>query len=68
MKLNSKYYDILKWVVTIVLPASIALIGTIGGSIDWSYTEVTLTIVAAVTTFLGTALGVSNLNYKKEDK
>ena len=68
MKLNSKYYDILKWVVTIVLPASIALIGTIGGSIDWSYTEVTLTIVAAVTTFLGATLGISNANYKKEDK
>jgi len=68
MILNSKYYDILKWIVTIVLPASIALIGTVGGSFNWSYTEATLTIVAAVTTFLGATLGISNANYKKEEK
>ena len=67
MILNSIYYDILKWIVTIVLPASIALIGTVGGSLDWAYTEVTMTIVGAVTTFLGATLGVSNSNYKKEE-
>ena len=68
MTLNSKYYDILKWIGTIVLPASIALIGTVGGSFDWAYTEITMTIVGAVTTFLGATLGISNANYKKEDK
>lgn len=68
MILNNKYYDILKWIVTIVLPASVALIGTVGGSLNWDYTEITMTIVGAVTTFLGAALGVSNSNYKKEDK
>jgi len=68
MILNNKYYDILKWIVTIVLPASVALIGTVGGSLNWDYTEITMTIVGAVTTFLGATLGVSNSNYKKEDK
>jgi len=68
MILNNKYYDILKWIVTIVLPASVSLIGTVGGSLNWEYTELTMTIVGAVTTFLGATLGVSNSNYKKEDK
>lgn len=68
MILKDKQYNILKWVVSIVLPASIALIGTVGGSFNWEYTEITMTVVGAVTTFLGATLGISNANYKKEDK
>lgn len=68
MILNSKWYDILKWVVSIVLPASIALIGTVGGSFNWEHTELAMTITGAVTTFLGATLGISNVNYKKEGK
>lgn len=68
MILKNKYYDILIWIVTIVLPASIGLIGTVGGALNWEYTDITMTIVAAVTTFLGAILGVSNVNYKKEER
>lgn len=67
MMLNNKTYDVLKHVVSVVLPASIALIGVVGASFNWPHTEVTMTIVGAVTTFLGTTLGVSNANYKKEE-
>jgi len=68
MVLNDKQYNLLKWIVGIVLPASIALIGTVGGSFDWQYTELAMTITGAVTTFLGATLGISNVNYNKEGK
>lgn len=67
MILKNKYYDILVWVVQIVLPASVGLIGTIGGALNWQYTEITMTIIGAVTTFFGVILGVSNKQYKKEE-
>lgn len=68
MKLSNKTYDIMKWVVQIVLPAFIGLIGAVGGSLNWADTEITMTIVSAVTAFLGAILGVSNSNYKKEEQ
>lgn len=68
MKLTNKTYDVLKWVVQIVLPALIGLIGAVGGSLNWADTEITMTIVSAVTAFLGAILGVSNSNYKKEEE
>lgn len=58
----------MKWVVQIVLPAFIGLIGAVGGSLNWADTEITMTIVSAVTAFLGAILGVSNSNYKKEEQ
>lgn len=66
MKLSNQNYDALKWIVQIVLPALLTLVGTIGTSVNWEYTEIILVIMGAVTTFLGTVLGVSNHNYKKE--
>lgn len=65
--LNNKTYDVLKHVVLVVMPAAIVLIGVLGAALNWPHTEVTMTIVGAVTTFLGTTLGVSNANYKKEE-
>ena len=64
--LNNKTYDVLKWVVSIVLPALVTLIGVIGASIGWEHTELVMTVITAITAFLGTTLGVSSSNYKKE--
>lgn len=64
--LNNKTYDYLKYVVTMVLPALVTLIGVVGGSLHWEHTEVTMTIVGGITAFLGASLGISNANYKKE--
>lgn len=65
--LDNKTYDALRWVVSIVLPALITLIGTIGNSIGWAQTEITMTIIGAITVFLGTVLGVSNAQYRKDE-
>lgn len=65
MQFNNKTYDVMKWIVQTFLPALIALVGGIGAATNFEYTEITMTILAAVTTFLGTLIGVSNHNYKK---
>lgn len=65
--LDNKTYDALRWVVSIVLPSLVTLIGTIGNSIGWPQTEITMTIIGAITVFLGTVLGVSNAQYRKEE-
>ena len=67
--LNDKTYQFLKWFVAIVLPAATALVGTVGTSIGWADTDLCLTIMTAVTTFLGAILGASNqMYYKKGDE
>ncbi|TDE75392.1 holin [Streptococcus vicugnae] len=67
MKLNNNVYDTLKWVVVVLLPALGTLIGTIGTAFNWEYTQITLVIVTAVTTFLGACIGISTANYNKGD-
>lgn len=66
MKLNNQTYEVLKWVVQAVLPALITAIGTIGGATGWEHTELTMTILGAVTAFLGTSLGISSANYYQD--
>lgn len=66
MKLTNKTYDILKWIVVIVLPAAATLYAALGGI--WGLplvTEITGTITA-VDTFLGAVLMISSANYKGE--
>ncbi|WP_165005992.1 MULTISPECIES: phage holin [unclassified Enterococcus] len=65
MKLNNSTYDIIKWVVSIVLPALAVLVGGLGKVYGYEHTDIAVTTITAVTTFLGTILQVSNKNYKK---
>ena len=67
MKLDSKTYDIIKWIVQGVLPALITAIGTIGIAVGWEHTELTMTVLAAITGFLATSLGISSANYYKDE-
>lgn len=68
MKLNNKSYDIIKWIVQGLMPAIITLVGTIGVATGWLHTELTMTILGAITAFLGTSLGISSGNYFKDHK
>ena len=67
MKLDSKIYDIIKWIVQAVLPALITAIGTIGIAVSWEHTELTMTVLSAITGFLATSLGISSANYYKDE-
>ena len=63
---NSKIYDTLKWISTVVLPALATLVLAIGQI--WNVTVWTVPIgatVAALATFLGALLGISSIRYQQ---
>ena len=65
MKIPDKLYDILKWVVIIVLPAIATLYAALSAVWGWPYSEEIVTTVTAVDTFLGAVLCISAATYNK---
>ena len=66
-ELNDKVYDVLKWLVLIVLPACSSLYAALAGVWGWGYVEQVTTTISAVALFIGALIGVSSANYKKEN-
>lgn len=66
MKLNDKLYDILKWLVIIVLPACATLYAALASVWGWPFAEQVTTTITAVDTFLGAVLCISAVNYHKD--
>ena len=66
MKMKNKTYDILKFIDMRVLPALLTFYGIIGATLKIPYTQEVLTIGTAFVACLGTILGISSDNYKKE--
>lgn len=63
--MSNKVYDVLKWITLVFLPALTTLTGVILNTFNVSCADIVLTIMTAVTTFMGTVLGISNINYNK---
>lgn len=63
--MTNKQYDTCKLIVQIVLPAVITLIGAVGQSVAWPYTELTMTILGAFTACAGTILKGIHDTYMK---
>ena len=63
---SNRVYDTLKWVSLVFLPAFITFLGVILNTLHIGNAEVILTIAIAFNTFLGSILGISNLNYNGE--
>ena len=61
-----KVYDVLKWIVIIVLPAISALYYGLAAIWGWPYAEQVVGTIALVETFLGTVLCISTIGYNKE--
>lgn len=66
MKLNNKVYDVMKWLVIIVLPAVATLYAALAGVWAWPYADEVVTTITAVDTFLGAVLCISAAQYHKE--
>lgn len=64
--MSNKVYDILKYTALVFIPALTALIGTSGLVLGWNYTDVAVTLTAAIGTFIGSLVGVSAIKYKGE--
>ena len=81
MKISNKLYDILKWVVIIVLPAMATLYKALSAVCAWPYANEVVTTITAVDTFRGAVWGIAEAtflgavlcisaatyNYNKED-
>jgi len=61
--LGDAVYNKVKWFVQIVIPAFATFYATVGNVIGLGHTEAVLTISAALATFLGTTLLISNHTY-----
>lgn len=62
---NSKVYDVLKWIATVVLPAITMLWLAIAKIWGIPYEVEIGATLAAITTFMGALLGISSIQYKK---
>ena len=68
MKLDSKVYDILKYIAQIVLPALATLYFALSKIWGLPYGEEVVGTISAIDVFLGAILGISSMNYYKELK
>lgn len=65
--MQNKTYDRLKFVTMIVLPAFAALYFAVAQIWGLPHAEQVVGTIAAITTFLGALLGITNEQYKKSD-
>ena len=63
--MSNKMYDILKWIALAFLPALTTFVGIVLKCFNIECTDIVLTIMTGFTAFLGSILGISNLNYKR---
>ena len=66
MKMNNKVYDILKWVAMLLLPALATLINVVFAIWNIPYGDQISKTIMALDAFLGAILGISHIQYKKE--
>ena len=68
MKLPNKVYDVLKWIVCIVIPALTT--AYVGLSVIWGfpYADKIAKTSAVVCTLLGALLGISTIEYNKKEE
>lgn len=66
MKLSDTAYNVLKWVIALVLPAAAVLYGTIGPDWGWFNPELVVKTITAFQLFLGTIFGISCYQYAKD--
>ena len=60
---SNRVFDTLKWISLVFLPALITFVGVVLNVLEVGNAEVILTIAIAFNTFLGSILGISNVNY-----
>ena len=66
MKLNDKVYEILKWLVLVVVPALTTFYVVLDKTFGWGYAETVTTISAAACACVGAIIGISTAQYRKD--
>ena len=66
MHLSSRTYELLRWLVAIILPAIIVFFDTLAKAWNWNIpVEPITTSLSALSLFLGTIFGISKLSFDK---
>lgn len=65
MKLSNSTYDILKWLVLVVIPALTTFYVVCDKTFGWGYGEIVATISAALCACIGSIIGISTAQYNK---
>ena len=68
MRLPNKVYDVLKWVVLVVIPACTTAYVGLDSVFNWGYGDVVAKVSAIVCTLIGTIIGISTAEYNKAKK
>ncbi|MBO7711095.1 MAG: phage holin [Lachnospiraceae bacterium] len=68
MKMSNKVYDVLKFIAQILLPAIGTLYFALARIWDLPYAEQIVGTITAVDAFLGALLGISTMQYNKQEK
>lgn len=66
MKIPDKVYDVLKWILMIVVPAFITMFSFLAKAWAWQIpVEAIVGTISAIATFVGVCVGISTYNYNK---
>ena len=68
MKLSNTVYDALKFLCTILLPACGTLYFALARIWELPLAEEIVGTLSAIAVFIGAVIGISSLNYNKEEK
>lgn len=66
MKLSNTWYDILKWLVLICIPACTTAYVGLDKIFGWGYADVVAQVSAIVCTLIGALVGISSAQYYKD--
>jgi len=68
MKMSNRCFDIMKWFVMVVIPALTTAYVGLSSVWGWPYAEAVAKTSAIVCTMLGALLGISTIQYQKENQ
>lgn len=67
IKIKDEVYDVLKWVAMLLLPALAILVKTVFAIWQIPFGDEISTTIVAIDTFLAAILGISTIQYKKDN-
>lgn len=65
--MSNKIYDIIKILALIVIPAIATLVGTLGETWGWAYTDKIVTSINAVSVCIGAIITKSSIDYARKE-
>lgn len=69
MKIPSRVYDILKWILLIVVDAFVTVFMLLANTRGWDIpTEAIVTTITGISTFVGSCVGISTKSYYNDQK